>query len=355
MICFTLKPLSSFVCVDPVTLVFAVLSTLAAFLSTYVVVRLWIRVAESKGIVGRDINKYGERYVAEAGGFSVVFGIVLGLFIYIFLKGFFGAPADPRYVRAFALSSALLFAGFIGFVDDILDWKKGIPQSLKPILTVPIALPFVSLALLFPDMGIGLSQFFPLDPAVAHYVYAFLLVPIGVVGASNAINMLAGFNGLEAGMSAVILSFFALYSFINGNLYISLFCVIGITALLAFLRFNWYPARVFPGDTLTYAMGAYIAALAIIGDMELLGVILFIPYFLELALKIRSRLELGKWAENFGVPQPDGTLIPRYPKLYSVTHILQRFPNMTEKKLVYSLLIFEALLGIAGVLLFTHI
>lgn len=349
--CSSLKPLSPVVCVEHAALGPAVLPLLAAFFSTYLTTRLWIQVAESKGIVGRDMNKYDERYVAEAGGVSVVFGVVLGLFTYILLHGLLGGSADIPYIHAFALSSALLFAGFVGFVDDILDWKRGIPQSLKPVLTLPIALPFVSLALLFPGMGRGLSRFLPLDPDVAHYVYALLLVPAGVVGASNAVNMLAGFNGLEAGMSAVILSFFALHSLTRGSLHISLFSLIGVAALLAFLRFNWYPARVFPGDTLTYAMGAYIAALAILGDMEVLGIILFIPYFLELALKIRSRLELGAWAENFGVPRPDGTLRPRYPKLYSVTHILQRIPNMTEKKLVCCLLILEVLLGAAGLAL----
>ncbi len=342
--------MSSFVCVDPITVLFALLPPLTAFLATYIVVYLWIRVAESRGIVGRDMNKREERMVAEAGGFSVVFGIVLGLFVYILLKGFFGAPADPRYISAFAVSSALLFAGFIGFVDDVLGWKKGIPQYVKPLLTIPIAIPFVSLALLFPEMGRGLSRFIPLDPATAHLVYALVLVPIGVVGASNAINMLAGFNGLEAGMSATILFFFALHSFLHGNLYIALFSVIGIAALLAFLRFNWYPARVFPGDTLTYAMGAYIAALAILGDMEILGVVLFIPYFIELILKIRSRLELGTWAENFGIPQPDGTISPRYPKVYSITHILQRIPGMTEQKLVLYILFFEVLLGMFALL-----
>ncbi len=49
-----------------------------------------------------------------------------------------------------------------------------------------------------------------------------------------------------------------------------------VGALLAFLWFNWYPAKVFPGDTLTYSVGALVACIAILGDMEKIAVILFI-------------------------------------------------------------------------------
>jgi len=329
----------------------AILPVCASFVTSYAITKLWIRVASSRGLVGKDMNKRGKILVAEAGGFSVAIGISIGLLFYILLKGLFGTAADFRMVEAFAVVSITLLASFLGFVDDVLGWKRGLPQWVKPLLSVPIAMPFVSLALLY-SLGNGLSRYIPVPPSLAHYVYSFILVPVGVIGATNAINMLAGFNGLEAGMSLIILLFFALHALVHGSLWITLFCAVGVAALLAFLLFNWYPARVFPGDTLTYAMGAYIAAMAILGSMELFGVVLFIPYFIELVLKLRSRLELGTWAENFGVPRDDGTLAPRYKKVYSLTHVLQRIPGMTEKKLVLTLLLIETALGFVAFYLF---
>ncbi len=327
-----------------------VLPSLAAFLLTYYLTRLWIRVARERGLVGRDINKHKEVYVAEAGGFPVVLGISTSILLYILLRGALGASIDFAMAGAFATLANMLIAALLGFADDVLGWKKGIPRWAKVALTFPLALPFVALALLG-TLGSGLSHFIPLPPDVAHYVYALILVPAGVVGATNAINMLAGFNGLEAGMSALILLFFAIYALLHGNVFAATLSLVAVFALSAFLFFNWYPAKVFPGDTLTYAMGAYIAAMAILGNAEILGVILFIPYFLELALKLRSRLELGKWAENFGVPQPDGTLRPRYPKIYSFTHVFQRIPGITEERLVLYILGVETLIGIAALFL----
>ncbi len=87
-------------------------------------------------------------------------------------------------------------------------------------------------------------------------LYPLLIIPIGIIGASNAFNMLAGYNGLEAVMGVVILSTLGLIAYSIGN---TVAVVISVTittisALIALLYFNKYPAKVFPGDTLTYCL-----------------------------------------------------------------------------------------------------
>jgi len=93
------------------------------------------------------------------------------------------------------------------------------------------------------------------------------------------------------------------------------FCMVG--ALLAFLWFNWYPAKVFPGDTLTYSVGALVACIAILGDMEKIAVILFIPYVVDFFLQLRSRFK----AEAFGKVNDDGSLEMPYDGIYHMTHL----------------------------------
>jgi len=311
-----------------------------SFLTTYFTLRLWISVARRFGLVGKDMNKYERPEVPEAGGFSVVVGITLGLFVYLFLKAFLGSSSHLPEI--YATISALLFAGFLGFADDILGWKKGLPRWFKPLLTLFLALPFATLALLYPEYnsfaGVG----------IPFWVYALFFVPVGVVGASNALNMLAGYNGLEAGLSTIILLFLGLKALVLGKLWVAYMSFIGVSALLAFLMFNWHPARVFPGDTLTYAMGVYVAALAVLGNLEVFALALFPLFFMELALKIRSRFR----AENFGIPDENNVLHPRYDRLYSVTHVYLRFPNMTERKLVLSILSLQFLISITTFFLF---
>ncbi len=314
----------------------SLVALLVAFIATFYALRLWIPAAKSFGLVGRDINKRDQPEVAEAGGFAVVLGIALGLFTYLFLKAVWGT--GTHLAEIYATIATLIFAGFVGFVDDILGWKKGLPQWFKPLLTLFLALPFATLALLYPQYNSFAVFGIPL------WFYALVLVPIGVVGASNAVNMLAGYNGLEAGISAIVLFFLGLKAYVLGNLWVAYMAFIGLSALLAFLYYNWYPAKVFPGDTLTYAMGAYIAALAILGNMELFAVALFALYFAELVLKARSRFR----AENFGVPDENNVLHPRYDKIYSVTHVFLRIPGMTERKLVFWILSIQLIISVAA-------
>ena len=269
------------------------------------------------------MNKLGEVYVAEAGGVSVVIGVAVGIFFYLFLKALLGSSSHLPEI--YATVAALVLSGYIGFIDDILGWKKGLPQWLKPLLTLFLAIPFMTLTLLY-------SQYNPFP--LPNWFYALILVPIGVVGASNALNMLAGYNGLEAGLATILLFFLGLKALFLGELWIAYLAFLGVASLLAFLLFNWYPARVFPGDSLPYAMGTYLAALAILGNLEIFAAAMFLLFYLEFLLKAGAKFR----AENFGVPQPDGTLKPRYKKVYSVTHLFLRFPGMTEKRLVMYIL-----------------
>ena len=164
--------------------------------------------------------------------------------------------------------------------------------------------------------------------------------------------MLAGMNGIEAGMGTMILGTLGFVSYISQNYWISLVSFSMVLALLGFLIFNKYPSKVFPGDTLTYSVGAMIAIVAILGNMEKLAIIIFMPYFIELALKLRSRFK----AENFGMPQKDGTLEPRYKECYSLTHVVMKYlpkiigRNVKEWEVVLIILLFEFIFIIIGVI-----
>jgi UDP-N-acetylglucosamine--dolichyl-phosphate N-acetylglucosaminephosphotransferase len=168
--------------------------------------------------------------------------------------------------------------------------------------------------------------------------YPIAIVPLGVGGASNAFNMLAGLNGLEAGMGIVIslaIAIAAAYTNAVEALVISL-SLLG--ALLAFFWYNRYPAKVFPGDVGTYTVGATIACAVIIGNIELIGLILFIPYFFEFALKLRTGLR----GQSFGIPQQDGTLRPPQRKT-SLTHYAMALGRLREPQVVGVLLGVEAM------------
>jgi UDP-N-acetylglucosamine--dolichyl-phosphate N-acetylglucosaminephosphotransferase len=322
------------------------LALVLAFLVTFFLTKVWIKVANKAGLVGKDVNKWDKPEIAEAGGIAVILGFAFALLFYIFSKTFL-LRTETHLLLVFALLATILLAGFLGFTDDILGWKLGLRGWQKVLLTVPIALPLVVINAGHSTMSLPL-----LGPVDFGLLYPLLIVPVAIIGAANGFNMLAGFNGLEAGMGIIILSTLGLISW-SGAIWISLICFSMVSALFTFLIFNHCPAKVFPGDSLTYSVGALIAAVAILGNMEKVALILFTPYFIELFLKARSRFR----AECFGLPQPDGTLTPRYEKNYSLTHVVLRYlpkligRNLREGEAVLVLITFNLIFALIAVLM----
>jgi len=338
-----------FMVVEIDELVLAGLILLFSFFLTLFLTKKWIKSAKAANLVGKDMNKHDQPSIPRSGGLIVAIVICFSLLFYIFLKTFslLGTPST-HIVEVFAISATVLLAGFIGFIDDILGWKEGLSQLQKVLLTIPIALPLTVL---------NVDQTVILGNVDLGYIYPLLIVPLGIIGATNGFNLLAGYNGLEAGMGLVIFATFGFTGLIVGKLWIALVAFIVYACLLAFLAFNWYPAKVFPGNSFTYAIGALIATLAILGNMERIAVWLFIPYFLEILLYLRARVidKMGD-VQAFAKPNKDGSLEMPYKKVYDTTHFaiwfLKRVKGKVyERDVVLFLIAVQALIAISGVIL----
>lgn len=286
------------------------LVVIVSFAATWITARKWIRKAPETGLLGFDMNKPGMPKVAEMGGVCVVFGFVLSILIYIGLMTFWLHKQD--YVEILAVLCTMLSVCIIGMMDDFLGWKKGLRQWQKPIFTLFAALPMMVINAGHSTMNL------PIVGAIDWGIfYPLLIVPLGIVGASNVYNMVAGYNGLEAGMGVIILSALGYFAFINGRQSAMILAICMVSALIAFLYFNWYPAKVFPGDTMTYAVGALAACVAILGDMEKIAVVLFLPYAFDFIIQASS----GFRREAFAKVNEDGSLEKPYKGIYHLTHL----------------------------------
>jgi UDP-N-acetylglucosamine--dolichyl-phosphate N-acetylglucosaminephosphotransferase len=273
------------------------LSLLVSFLTTWIIVKKWIRKAPEIGLVGLDMNKPGKPKVPEMGGICVVFGFVLGILAYTGIMTFYFGSS--KHVSILAVLCTVLMTCIIGIIDDISGWKIGLAQWQKFVLTFFAALPLVVINAGHSTMNLPILG--TIDWGV---IYPLLIVPVGIIVASNSFNMVAGYNGLEAGMGVIILSALSYFAFIGGKLDAMMLALCMVGALLAFLCFNWYPAKVFPGDTMTYAVGALTACVAILGDMEKIAVILFVPYAVDFFLQLRCGFNF----EAFAKVNEDGSL-----------------------------------------------
>lgn len=110
-----------------------------------------------------------------------------------------------------------------------------------------------------------------------------LFVPfliVAVLGTVNGVNLTDGLDGLASGVTLIVAVFFMLVSWGAGSTILPV-CGGVIGALLAFLIFNAYPARVFMGDTGSLALGGFVAASAFLLKMPIFIVIVGFIYLLE--------------------------------------------------------------------------
>jgi len=259
---------------------------LVSFLTTFISTPWIIPKLKRAGLVGRDMNKPSQPEVPEMGGFGVVFGLSAGILLAVALFTSF------KLVYLLAALSTILIMSLIGIFDDLFAMH----QAIKATLPLFAALPLVA-------VRAGVTRMtFPLIGIVDFGIfYALILIPIGIAGASNVTNMLAGFNGSEAGMGLIACLSLAFIAFRLGSHEALVLLLSMCGALIAFLIYNWHPSKVLIGDIGTLTIGAVIASSVIIGNFETMGVIVIIPYAIDFFIKAKNRYPSRGWWVNTGM------------------------------------------------------
>ena len=300
---------------------------LVSALVTALLIPLWIRYAEQRGLCGIDRHKPARSVVAERGGVPLLAGLSGGVFLALLLHPSAAAPLLPAWAVV-----ALVFA--IGLLDDHtpLRWwvKLLLPMAAAAPLLLEARCTTVELAGLSLTLGAGLTG---------------LIIAAGISGAANACNMVAGYNGLEAGMVTLLMAAL-LWEIRTPAAAILLAAALG--AVLVFLWYNRYPARLFPGDCATLPLGALIAVAVVLGARVEVGLALFALYFLNILLMLFRIVFTDIPAQRFARLRPDGTLQAAHP--YNLYYLLIRLLRPSERQLV-GVLLFLQLLVCAAVLL----
>ena len=325
---------------------FALTFSLGA-LATWAITKFLIARFRGRDLTGIDMNKFDKPKIPEMGGIGVMFGFVFAIMAALAAYRVFNFELNITAVLA-AFATVIIVA-VIGILDDLVGWRKGIEQWQHALLPIFAALPLMVL----PDTINQTILTLPFLGSINFGIlYSLLIVPIAITGASNAVNMLAGFNGLEAGLGALITSTILLVGVLlpsdyPGKIETILLMAAMLGALLAFLHFNWFPAKIFGGDSLTLMIGASIAAVAIVGNLEKIALLLFAIYFVELLIKAKHRFR----SECYGIPQKNGTLKPD-PRGGSLTQWIMRRGSFRENQVVAIILGMQILLGLFVLFIF---
>ncbi len=283
----------------------------------------WIKKTKQIKLNWEDMNKYKKPKIAGSGGIIVVMSFIVGCLCYIAIKTFV-FRTNVVTIEIFTILTTILIASFVGFIDDIFGWQKGgLSAKLRVFLIFLAAVPLMVINAGHSKIGIPF-----VDGIDLGLLYPLIIIPIGIIGASTTFNFLAGYNGLEAGQGIIIIGGLSVVAYLTESAWLTLIGLCMIASLLAFLLFNKFPAKVFPGDVLTYSLGALIAIMAILGNFERIAVFFFVPYIIEVILKLRGKLK----KQSFGKPEKDGSLELPYEKIYGLEHFSIWFLKKAKKK-----------------------
>ena len=243
---------------------------------------------------GRDCHKKNSPQIPEALGVVVGFAYVIGLTIFIPFE-------NERGERLSMFLSALLSINsmcFLGFVDNVLNLRWRHKLLIPLIASLPVVIVYYtqkgSTFVLLPDYLVGGNR--AVDFGIWFYVFLSMLSVFG----TNAINILAGINGLEIGQSIVLTSGMIINSLVQMNrhgetwgddggfkIVFTLYLLLPFWGCsVALWIFNKYPSRVFVGDSYCYLAGTVLAVTGILGHCSKTLLLFMMPQVLNFLYSI---------------------------------------------------------------------
>ena len=227
-----------------------IIPLIISFALTIISLPKWIKKCKQIGLLWEDMNKPNHpRNVAASGGIVVVMAFILSILCYIAIKTFI-LKTDNITTNIFALLSIILILAIIGLTDDLLGWRHGgLSAKFRLFLAFMASIPLIVINAGIHEIGV------PFFGTISFGIfYPLVMIPIGIAGATYTYNFLAGFNGLEAGQGIIILTFLSLIAYITGSSWLALIGLCMVASLAVFYFYNKFPAKVFPGDILTYSI-----------------------------------------------------------------------------------------------------
>jgi len=221
-----------------------VFSLITTFLITYVAIPKVIFFAEKLRLLDEaGIRASHKGSVPIFGGIAIFTGIIFSLLFW----------ADIENIQYLLVSILIIF--FVGVIDDLLvlsPFKKIVGQIIATLIII-----------LFHDMQIdsmhgvlGISE--TLSPWLSIPFTIFVVIVI-----TNGFNLIDGVDGLAGGIGVISSFSFGVIALLMGQSDMAIVAFTLMGALLAFLKYNLYPAKIFMGDTGSLVVGLILSVLAI--------------------------------------------------------------------------------------------
>lgn len=254
-----------------------------------------------------------------------------GLAIFIsFLIGILILQPSSTYHTSILTGAFIIIV--LGFFDDLYDLSakfKFIIQFMVAFLVVfwgGLQVEFINL---------------PFGGQVEFGILSTVITVLWIVGVTNAINLIDGLDGLAAGVSSIALLTIGGMAVIMGNVYVVTLAFILFFSTVGFLRYNFFPAKIFLGDTGALFLGYMISVLALLGFKNVTIISFIIPIFI-LAVPISDTLiaMVRRYINKQPISSPDSS---------HLHHRLVKL-GLSHKQTVLFIYLLSAMFSIAAIL-----
>ena len=231
---------------------------------------------------GQSIREVGPTWHNYKAGTPMMGGLMFIFASLIILLLNLGKMQD--YTVFFVMIMAMCF-GFIGFLDDFtkMKYKRNLGLTSAQKAMLQLAMSAVFLYAMYKNGSMDTHLYIPfvnvsfmLHPIV--YIFFAMFV---MVGCDNAVNLTDGVDGLSSSVTLPVLVFFTAAAVKLGKWELALLPASLIGGLIAYLFYNWYPAKLFMGDTGSLFLGGVICGLAFALEMPLILILVGFVYICE--------------------------------------------------------------------------
>ncbi|MBR3845095.1 MAG: phospho-N-acetylmuramoyl-pentapeptide-transferase [Clostridia bacterium] len=265
---------------------------LAVFFVTVILEKLIIPILQSRK-VGQKILEIGPRWHKNKAGTPTMGGIcfimaILAVMVIVAIIFDVNGESGELIPLALALGLAVL-NGMIGFFDDytklVKKQNEGFTAKQKIILQSLAAILYLAAMSLTDNINTALHIPFTsvsLELGWFYYVFAFVLI----IGFVNSVNLTDGIDGLASSVTLVVGLFFAAVGMSLNDKILILIGAALVGATAGFLVYNFYPARVFMGDTGSLFLGGLVVGAVFVLDEPMIIFLVGIIYLIEAASDI---------------------------------------------------------------------
>jgi len=312
----------------------AILVSIVAFFSVYVITPFLIRTLKKRNLVVKDYHREGGAMVPRPGGPSILIGIIASEFT---LYAFFPTTA----IITILVTTSLAFV--VGIIDD----RKVLGGWFKPLALAICAIPIIFLGAYDSNLAFPLFGSFKIPEL--YLALIILIIPI----TGNTINSIDVLNGAASGFMTIASFALTISLFIMQHYEIAIASLpLGFVSL-AFYKYHKFPSRIFPGDSGALTLGAMYGVIAILGHVEIVAAIALLPAVINSFLFLSSvqRIVEHRQIKNPTAVTPDFKLMATTDKDAPVTllRLILAAGPMTEKQIVSVILklaLFSASLAI---------